>query len=167
MRLRTTQAAPIEYLRSSINLMLAIVMIVCGTWATNGVLPAARKAELGSVAGFSITSNFVQWLTMGVVFYACANWFQSARLSDPLTHRLITGSKTFRMLMVAGAFLAFTMNAVNGFVFVYAMVKLIKLNRFPSRPGSKAEISPDMAHVNHQNHYLNTIDCTPIGITRA
>lgn len=120
MRLKANQAAPIEYLRNSANLGLAIVMVIGATWATNAVVSAARKAELGSVAGFSITSNLVQWLAMGIAFYACANWFQSARLGDPVTHRLITGSKTFRMLMVAGAFLAFTMNAVNGFVFVYA-----------------------------------------------
>ncbi len=120
MRLRSQGVPREEYLRNGLCLLFSVALVLAATWASNAVLSPARKAELGSLFGVSITSNLIQWLAIAIAFYACCNWFQAARLSDRAAHRLITGSKTFKSLMVAGAFLAFAMNAVNGFVFIYA-----------------------------------------------
>ena len=99
---------------------MAIAVVVYATSATNHVLSASRNARIGSLFGMSITSNLIQWLAIAIAVYVCSNWYQATRLGDAAAHRLITGSRTFGALTVAGAFLAFAMNAVNGFVFVYA-----------------------------------------------
>jgi len=90
------------------------------TALTDAALAPERRAVLGTVVGFAITSNLVQWIAMMVAFYACGSWFQSVRLRDPQAARMLTASPTFRALTLAGAFLAFSMNATTGFVFVYA-----------------------------------------------
>jgi MFS family permease len=109
-----------EYLKNVGYLLFAIALVVFATWGTNHVLSAKHKAEIGSIFGMSITSNLVQWLAIAIAVYVCSNWFQATRLGDPSAHRLITGSRSFAAVTIAGAFLAFAMNAVNGFVFVYA-----------------------------------------------
>ncbi|MGA7781749.1 MAG: MFS transporter [Paraburkholderia sp.] len=124
MHLRATAAPPREYVRNATYLLLAALLAVLATWGTNHVLSASHNVEIGSVLGLSITSNLVQWLAIAIAVYVCSNWYQATRLGDPAAHRLITGSKTFAAVTVAGAFLAFAMNAVNGFVFVYASRKL-------------------------------------------
>lgn len=120
MHLRTLGASRREYARNAKYLLFAVCLIVFATWGTNHVLSAARNSQIGSVFGLPITSNLVQWIAIAVAFYVCANWYQATRLGDASAHRLITGSRTFAAVTVAGAFLAFAMNAVNGFVFVYA-----------------------------------------------
>ncbi|RUN76528.1 MFS transporter [Sphingomonas sp. TF3] len=109
-----------ELVKNASWIVTAIVFCTVVTLATNSVLSPARRAVLGQVAGVPVTSNLVQWMAMGIAFYAVASWFQSVRLRDPLASRLMTGSKTFRALTLAGAFLAFAMNSTTGFVFLYA-----------------------------------------------
>lgn len=120
LHLRAAGAPRREYVKNVAYLLFAIALVVLATWGTNHVLSAKHKAEIGSLFGLSITSNLVQWLAIAIAVYVCSNWFQATRLGDPSAHRLITGSRTFAAVSIAGAFLAFAMNAVNGFVFVYA-----------------------------------------------
>ena len=120
MHLKALGATRREYVRNWTYLLFSVFLIIFATWGTNHVLSASRKAEIGSVFGLSITSNLVQWIAIAVAVYVCSNWFQATRLGDASAHRLITGSRSFVAVTVAGAFLAFAMNAVNGFVFVYA-----------------------------------------------
>ena len=124
LTLRSLGAPRREYLRNAMYLLLAICVVVFATSATNHVLSASRNARIGTVFGMAVTSNLVQWLAIAIAVYVCSNWYQATRLGDVAAHRLITGSKTFFCLTVAGAFLAFAMNAVNGFVFVYASREL-------------------------------------------
>ncbi|WP_421793713.1 MFS transporter [Hydrocarboniphaga effusa] len=119
-RLRAMQAPARELHMSLAWLLAAVVLVIVATWATNASLSAARRAVVFTLGGFPVTTNLIQWIAMGLAFYACASWFQSVRLSDPVADRLITGSRTFRALVIAGACLAFSMNAVTGFNFVYA-----------------------------------------------
>jgi MFS family permease len=120
MHLAARGAPRREYARNIGYLLLAACVAIVATQLTNGMLSAARNAQIGSFHGLPVTSNLVQWLAMAIAVYVCSNWYQATRLGDPAAHRLITGSKTFMSITVAGAFLAFAMNAVNGFVFVYA-----------------------------------------------
>ncbi|MES1975627.1 MAG: MFS transporter [Pseudomonadota bacterium] len=109
-----------EILRNLSWIILAVIGCALATRFTNSVLAPARRAVLGQVAGFDITSNLIQWAAISIAFYACASWFQAVRLRDPAAARLLTASPAFRSLTLAGAFLAFSMNATTGFVFVYA-----------------------------------------------
>lgn len=106
--------------RNLVLLGVAIAMGVAASWLTDAALPAAKRPAIGVIGGFAFTTNHVQWLAMGLAFYALASWFQHAARKDPHAGSFITGAPTFRMVTLAGAALAFAMNAVNGFVFVYA-----------------------------------------------
>jgi len=109
-----------EIVKALFGIVLAAIGCAAATALTNSMLAPERRAVLGTVGGYVVTSNLVQWIAMMAAFYACASWFQSVRLRDPLADRLLTASPTFRALTLAGAFLAFAMNATTGFVFVYA-----------------------------------------------
>ncbi|WP_051481589.1 MFS transporter [Paraburkholderia nodosa] len=124
MHLAALNAPPREYVRNAAYLVIAACVVTFATWGTNGMLSASRNVQIGALFGMPITSNFVQWLAIAIAVYVCSNWYQATRLGDPAAYRLITGSKAFTAVTVAGAFLAFAMNAVNGFVFVYASRKL-------------------------------------------
>jgi MFS family permease len=120
LRMRREGQPAGEIRRNLVWLVAAVVGCILATMATNSVLSPARRAVLATVAGVPITSNLIQWAAIAVAFYACASWFQSVRLRDPMASRLLTASPTFRAITLAGAFLAFSMNAVSGFVFLYA-----------------------------------------------
>ncbi|WP_322057033.1 MFS transporter [Paraburkholderia sp. J63] len=120
IHLAARRAPPREFARNAAYLLMAAAVAVFATRATNGMLSANRNAQIGTVFGMPVTTNLVQWLAIAIAVYVCSNWYQATRLGDPAAHRLITGSRAFTAVTVAGAFLAFAMNAVNGFVFVYA-----------------------------------------------
>lgn len=120
LRLRAVGAARAEYVQNARWFGGGILFVIVATALTNSLLSPGRRVPLGSVSGVVITSNLLQWMAIGIACYAFASWFQSVRLTDHLAYRLIAGSKTFRSLIASGAFLAFAMNSVNGFVFVYA-----------------------------------------------
>jgi MFS family permease len=120
LRLRADGAARMEHVRNALWFGGSILFIIGATTLTNSMLSPGRRVPLGSISGIEVTNNLLQWAAIGIACYAFASWFQSIRLTDRLAYRLITGSKTFRALIAAGAFLAFAMNSANGFVFVYA-----------------------------------------------
>jgi len=120
LRLRRERQPASEIRRNLLWLLSAITGCIAAARLTNSVLSPARRAVIATIGGISVTSNLIQWVAMAVAAYACASWFQSMRLRDPGANRLLTGSSTFRAITLAGAFLAFSMNAVSGFVFIYA-----------------------------------------------
>lgn len=101
-------------------LVLAILFCIAVVTWTDSLLSAERRVVLTEVGGIRVTGNVVQWVAMSFAFYAVASWFQSVRLRDAEAARMLTASRTFRAVTLAGGFLAFAMNATTGFVFVYA-----------------------------------------------
>lgn len=97
----------------------AIGIAVIATILSNATLPLERRAVITSIGGHDITANHVQWIVAGIALYCITSWFQFVRLLDPRASILVT-AMTFRGVIAAGALLAFSMNAVNGFVFLYA-----------------------------------------------
>ncbi|CAB5300929.1 major facilitator transporter [Burkholderia multivorans] len=120
MHMARIGASRSEYARNGVSLFGAVCLVIFATMATNHILSTSHNATVGSIFGWPVTTNLIQWLAMAIAVYLCANWYQATRLGDDSVRRLITGSRTFVALTVAGAFLAFAMNAVNAFVFVYA-----------------------------------------------
>lgn len=110
----------IEIGRNLVWLALAAIFAFLIIRFTDGLLTADRRPVVGSLVGLEITSNVIQWVAMSIAFYAVASWFQSLRLRDPEAASMLTSSRTFCALTLAGGFLAFSMNATTGFVFVYA-----------------------------------------------
>lgn len=113
-----------EIVRNLVFLLLAVLLCVGATRWTNSLLSPELRAVLGTVGRLQITSNLIQWGAIAIAFYACASWFQSVRLRDPIASRLLTASPTFQSVTLAGAFLAGAMNAVGGFVFLYGTREL-------------------------------------------
>lgn len=106
--------------RNLVLLLIAAIGGITAAWATDALLPDERRSVIFATDGFAFTANHVQWLAMALAFYALASWFQHVRRRNPDAANFITGSRSFRLTTLAGAALAFTMNSVNGFVFVYA-----------------------------------------------
>lgn len=109
-----------EIWKNAAWLALAVLFCIVVTICTDALLSPERRPVLTEIGGVSITSNVIQWIAMSIAFYAVASWFQSVRLRDPQAARMLTSSRTFRALTLAGGFLAFAMNSTTGFVFVYA-----------------------------------------------
>lgn len=124
LRLRALGADRSQYVANVCLLLLALVLAAVATTGTNYMLSPSRNAPIASIAGFPITSNLVQWLAMATAFYACGSWYQGVKIKDPAVHKLILGSKTFLSMVLGYAMLAFAMNGLNGFVFVYASKEL-------------------------------------------
>ncbi|CAB5282069.1 major facilitator transporter [Burkholderia multivorans] len=119
LRLQALDASNVEYRRNIVRLGLSILIAWIATSATNHALSATRNPVIGTLFGLTITANLVQWTAMAIAAYFISNWYQATRLGDPVAHRLIGSSRAFMAVTIAGAFLAFSMNAVNSFVFVY------------------------------------------------
>jgi MFS family permease len=117
-------AAAGEFIRNILWLAVTVAAVAIATILTDGLILPAKRASLGLIGGVHVTSNLLQWVAMGVGGYAFASWFQSVRLSDPLAHRLITGSPAFRWLIASAGFLAVMMYAVGAFTFLYAKTYL-------------------------------------------
>lgn len=109
------------YLRRNIaSLLLIAAAIPALTIATNSVLAPSHRAVVGSIGGIAITSNFIQWMCFGLIFYAAISWIQAKRMQDPFTYGFTIGSRTFMTAALSNGLLAISINAELAFNFVYA-----------------------------------------------
>ena len=103
--------------------LLAFVVAMALSFAVHvvleGMLPPERRAVITSIGGFDVTSNFVQWLAIGIGGYAAFSWFQSVRLRDPVTHALTLGGSSYRLLAICCGLLGIYTYATGAFVYVY------------------------------------------------
>lgn len=91
---------------------------------TDGLLAPAKRAPIGTLFGFGITTNIVQWAAIGIGVYATWSWIQSVRLRDPPAARLIVGTPSFAALAVGGGLLSFGSYGLSAFIFVYGRERL-------------------------------------------
>lgn len=89
------------------------------TW-TDALLPPAKRLPIATIAGFTITTNVVQWSAIALGAYCSFSWLQSVRLRDRPTARLI-GNSTFAMLSIAGGLMSFASYGLSPFIYLYAV----------------------------------------------
>lgn len=107
-----------------INVAIALACAVAATamiLLTEGLLPLNRHRALFLFGGFSITSNMLQWVVVGIAVYALCSWVQFARLKDPTVYELTAGSRSFRYLVLASGLYGFCSTSVYAFNFLYAV----------------------------------------------
>ena len=97
--------------------MLALCLAIYALIET--LLPADQRAVIGTVAGFEITSNLVQWLAIAIGGYAAFSWIQSVRLRDKVTFALTLGGQSYRLMAMCGGVLGIYTYGTSAFVYVY------------------------------------------------
>lgn len=81
---------------------------------------ATKHPPVGSVAGITITSNFLQWSVVAIGAYAMVSWIQSVSRVDRAAHSLMLGSPTFRAAVLTCGAWGIVTYSLNSFMFIYA-----------------------------------------------
>lgn len=105
--------------RNVLGLAIALSLSLAVHVVIENLLPLERRAPIGTIAGFTVTSNLVQWLAIGIGSYAAFSWSQSVKLRDPVTHALTLGGRTYRLLALCCGLLGIYTYATGAFVYVY------------------------------------------------
>lgn len=87
---------------------------------TDSLLPPAKRAPIGEIGGFVITTNVVQWIAIAIGVYCSFSWLQSLRLRDRPTSELL-GNRTFLMLSLGGGLTSFASYGLSPFIVSYAV----------------------------------------------
>jgi MFS family permease len=87
---------------------------------TDSLLPPARRAPIGTIGGFTVTTNVVQWVAIAIAGYCSFSWLQSIRLRDRPTAELL-GNRTFLMLSLGAGLTSFSSYGLSPFIVSYAV----------------------------------------------
>lgn len=105
--------------RSVVVLALIILAAVLITLTTDGMLKPEKRAIVGMIGGFAVTTNVVQWTAIGVGVYCVSSWFQTIQLRDPPSFALMA-NRGFIALSVAGGLMSYISYGLSPFLFLYA-----------------------------------------------
>ena len=107
-------------MRANILMFLSCAVgAVLITVATNQLLSPERRAPLGSMGGFLITTNLVQWLAIAVGVYATFSWIQSIKFRDKVVHQLIVCTLPFKLVAISSGLLGTFLYVFGAFSFLY------------------------------------------------
>ncbi len=107
-------------LRRNIYALVGMFALCLAIYALiEALLPADQRAVIGTLAGFEITSNLVQWLAIAIGGYAAFSWIQSIRLRDRVTFELTLGGQSYRLMAMCGGVLGIFTYGTSAFVYVY------------------------------------------------
>lgn len=81
---------------------------------------SAALAMAVTVLGF-LTSDWAQWIALGIGAYSVMTWAQALRMADRPLHRLTFGCPTFRLAILAGAVIATVNGTVSAWAAPYAL----------------------------------------------
>ncbi len=85
---------------------------------TDGLLKPEKRAIVGTIAGFGLTTNMVQWAAIALGVYCSASWVQSVRLRDKPAYTLIA-NRGFIALTLAGGLMSYISYGLAPFLFLY------------------------------------------------
>jgi MFS family permease len=109
-----------EPLTFNLALMAALIAATfVAIWITDGLLKPEKRAPVGAIGDFQITTNMVQWSAIAVGVYCAASWFQTIKLRDPPCFALIA-NRGFISLSMVGALMSYMSYGHSPFVFLYA-----------------------------------------------
>jgi MFS family permease len=89
---------------------------------TDTLLAPAKRALIGTLGGFPITTNLVQWLAIAIGVYATGSWIQAVRLRDPVAARLTIGTPSFVAAALAGGLISLSSYGLAAFLFLYGTI---------------------------------------------
>jgi MFS family permease len=105
------------------NLVLLAALALLATLTvhfTDGLLKPEKRAVIAMIGTTPFTTNMVQWIAIAVGIYCSASWFQTIRLRDAPSHRLIA-NRGFVALTMIGALMSYISYGLSPFVVLYAM----------------------------------------------
>lgn len=105
--------------RNVVALCVALAFSILVDLLIEDMLPPDRRAVIASMGSFTLTSNLVQWLAIGIGGYAAFSWVQSVRLRDPVTHALTLGGRSYRIMAICCGLLGIYTYSTGAFVYVY------------------------------------------------
>ncbi len=85
---------------------------------TDGFLKPEKRAVIATISDFAITTNMVQWAAIAIGVYCSVSWFQTIRMRDPATHKLVA-NPAFVALALAGGLMSFVSFGMSPFVVLY------------------------------------------------
>lgn len=104
----------------NIILFAAVLLAVFAAVAfTDGLLKPEKRAVIGSIGDFNITTNMVQWGAIGIGLYCVGSWMQTIRLRDPASFALVA-NPAFISLTVTGGLMSYISYGLSPFIFLYA-----------------------------------------------
>lgn len=107
-------------LRSNFLLLAGLVAAAIVTiLVTDALLAPAKRAVVGQIGSFAITTNMVQWIAIAAGIYCSASWLQTIRLRDAPAHALIA-NRGFLALTLIGGLMSYISYGLSPFIFIYA-----------------------------------------------
>lgn len=105
--------------RNAVLLLLVCLAAITITSATDGLLDPAKRAAVGQLGDFAITTNMVQWAALAIGVYCVGSWVQTIRLRDPASYALMA-NPGFIGLTIAGGLMSYISYGLSPFLFLYA-----------------------------------------------
>jgi MFS family permease len=107
------------------NMLLLLVSAAAAAllvaW-TDRLLAPGKRAMVGSLNGFPITTNLIQWLAIAIGVYATGSWIQAIRLRDPVAARLTVGTPSFVAAALAGGLISLSSYGLAAFLFLFGTI---------------------------------------------
>ena len=119
MGMRRLESSNRAAIRSVMYLTAIALLVWLITVWTDSMLPPEKRAVVGVVGGFAITTNMVQWSAIGIGVYCVASWLQTIQLRDPPSFALIA-NRGFISLTLAGGLMSYISYGLSPFTFLYA-----------------------------------------------
>jgi MFS family permease len=112
-------AADTRPLAGNVVLLVGLALVAWLTIIfTDGLLKPEKRPIVGSIGGFALTTNMVQWTAIAVGIYCSASWVQSIRLRDKPAYTLIA-NRGFIALTLLGGLMSYISYGLAPFVFLY------------------------------------------------
>lgn len=86
---------------------------------TDGMLKPEKRAAIGQVGNFAVTTNMVQWAAITLGIYCVASWVQTIKLRDAPSFALIA-NRGFISLTLVGGLMSYISYGLSPFIFLYA-----------------------------------------------
>ena len=116
----TRQSASRQPLLNNLALAIGLTLLAVLTIKfTDGLLKPEKRAVVGAIGSFAITTNMVQWIAIAIGIYCSASWMQTIRMRDAPTFALIA-NRGFICLTLFGGFMSYISYGLSPFIFLYA-----------------------------------------------
>lgn len=102
-----------------VMLAACVIGAAVTVYVTDGLLKPEKRAVVGEIAGFGITTNMVQWIAIAIGVYCAISWVQTIKLRDAPSFALMANTG-FVALTLLGGLMSYISYGLSPFIFLYA-----------------------------------------------
>jgi fucose permease len=99
------------------GITIAVVLTIT---LTDAMLAPAKRAVIGTIGTWGITTNMVQWVAIGLGVYCASSWVQTIKTRDPASFALMT-NRGFVSLAMTGGLMSYISYGLSPFIVLYVM----------------------------------------------